>query len=68
MAMSKLVSDFAQFTLQKRGGTETVRGMLAEIDAQRDEGNWTPAELDLVEDEITALPDDMPISQLAVQG
>ena len=64
MAVSKLVADFARFAAEIRDGAKTVSDMLAEVDAQRDEDNWTREELDLVEDEIVVLPIRTQIAQL----
>jgi hypothetical protein len=64
MAVSKLVVDFARFVAENRNGTKTVSDLLADVDAQRDEDNWTGEELDLVEDEIVVLPIGTPIAQL----
>ncbi|MGO8749178.1 MAG: hypothetical protein ACLQNE_24735 [Thermoguttaceae bacterium] len=64
MAVSKLVADFARFVVENRDGTKTVSDLLAEVDAQRDEDNWTAEELDLVENEIIVLPIGTQIAQL----
>jgi hypothetical protein len=64
MAVSKLVADFARFAVENRDGAKSVSDLLAEVDAQRDEDNWTPEELDLVEDEIIVLPIRTQISQM----
>jgi hypothetical protein len=66
MAVSKLVADFARFAVEKRDGMKSVSDLLAEVDAQRVEDNWTPEELDLVEDEIIVLPIQTRIAQLTV--
>ena len=64
MAVSKLMADFARFAVENRDGTKTVSDLLGEVDAQRDEDNWTGEELDLVEDEIIVLPQGIQIAQL----
>ena len=64
MTVSKLVADFARFVAENRSGTKTVSDLLGEVDAQRDEDNWTGEELDLVEDEIIVLPTGTQIAQL----
>jgi hypothetical protein len=56
MAVSKLVADFARFALGSRDGAKSISDLSAEVDAQRDEDNWTPTDLDLVEDEVIVLP------------
>jgi hypothetical protein len=64
MTVSKLVADFARFAAAHQDGAKTVSDLLAEVDTQRDEDNWTPEELDLVEDEIIVLPIRTRITQL----
>ncbi len=64
MVVSKLVTDFARFAAENQDGAKTVSDLLAEVDAQRDEDNWTKEELDLVEDEIIVLPIRTRIAQL----
>jgi hypothetical protein len=64
MTVSKLVADFARFVAENRDGAKTVSDLLAEVDSQRDEDNWTPEQLDLVEDEIIVLPIGTRIAQL----
>jgi hypothetical protein len=64
MAVSKLLTDFARFAAANREDAQTVNDLLAELDAQRDEDRWTPAELDLVEDEMIVLPALTRIAQL----
>jgi hypothetical protein len=65
MTISKLVADFARFAEGNRDA-KTVLDLLVEVDAQRDEDNWTPGELDLVEDELIILPIQAQIAQLTV--
>jgi hypothetical protein len=65
MTISKLVADFARFAEENRDA-KTVLDLLVEVDAQRDEDNWTPAELDSVEDELIILPIQAQIGQLTV--
>jgi len=65
MTVTKLVADFSQFAAKNRDA-KTISDLLAEVDAQRDEDNWTPSELDLVEDELIVLPIQAPITQLTV--
>jgi hypothetical protein len=65
MTVSKLVMDFARFAAGNPDGAKTVSDLLAAVDAQRDEDNWTPEQLDLVEDEIIVLPIRTRIAQLA---
>ena len=64
MAVSKLVADFARFAAENQNGAKSVSDLLAEVDTQRDEDNWTPEQLDLVEDEIIDLPVSIQIAQL----
>ena len=68
MAVSKLVADFARFAEENRAGAKTVADLLAEVDVQRDEDNWTPEQLDLVEDEIIVLPIRTQIADLTEQA
>ena len=66
MAVSKLVANFARFAAKNGGSTKTVSDLLAEVDAQRDEDNWTREELDSMEEEIIVLPDTIQIADLTV--
>ena len=64
MVVSRLVVDFARFVAENRQGAKTVSDLLAEVDSERDEDNWTAEQLDLVEDEIIVLPIRTQIAEL----
>ena len=64
MPVSKLLADFVRFVVENRDSAQTVSDLLAEVDTERDEDNWTPQELDSVEDEIIVLPITTRIAQL----